>query len=509
MKFVEQEAKAELDLFEAKLEERTKQKLKVEGGYASYMRDVLSSCMAEGDPWAICYFKFTYLPLTRIIFPYQKKELAESFPELFILVDENNTTRLLFDNLDTAVDKLQNEDLYVAGVRYKDHIKENFDQTAEVLTQLETSFEPMISSYLVLNESRVFIVVASRISAQDGEYLGALLVGYELDYGRARADTSEILGVRPVLERCLQTPGEGQETLLASEELCKYELSRQEKGITFVHVNKKGQLIRPGTTLEEGKANSVSQLVKDFIKSHPSYVSDDLLAVAVPYHLDFILESESLLALLTVDLETAVSMFTTMKLILVVVGILVFLLGLILIQVLVRSFTKPFEQIDAGIHEIIGGNFDYSFPFAFREELPRSMAQSLTIMKAVLLGQPLPEDLERDDSWAENLQVEGNHAIPEAAAAERGAQDMEIEEVAASEMTETATEYFRRLFKEYLAARTALGENVSNITYIKFVEKIAKTEKSLREKFNCRQVLFKVVTKDKQVVLVPIKVVDK
>ena len=55
---------------------------------------------------------------------------------------------------------------------------------------------------------------------------------------------------------------------------------------------------------------------------------------------------------------------------------------------------------------------------------------------------------------------------------------------------------------------TTLGENTANITYIKFVEKIAKTEKSLREKYNSKQVIFKVATKDKQVVLVPLKVVD-
>ena len=53
---------------------------------------------------------------------------------------------------------------------------------------------------------------------------------------------------------------------------------------------------------------------------------------------------------------------------------------------------QPFEKIDSGVHEVIGGNFDYQFPFDYSEELPSSMAQSLNLMVAVLLGKPLPED---------------------------------------------------------------------------------------------------------------------
>ena len=52
---------------------------------------------------------------------------------------------------------------------------------------------------------------------------------------------------------------------------------------------------------------------------------------------------------------------------------------------------QPFEAIDTQ-HEVINGNFDYQFPFDYSEELPSSMAQSLNLMVAVLLGKPLPED---------------------------------------------------------------------------------------------------------------------
>jgi hypothetical protein len=130
-------------------------------------------------------------------------------------------------------------------------------------------------------------------------------------------------------------------------------------------------------------------------------------------------------------------------------------------------------------------------------------------MKAVLLGLPLPEDQERDDSWAADLRVAGGEEFQVNAAEITDEEIAKIEEVAADQIKESATEYYRRLFREYVDARRGLGENVGNITYIKFVEKVAKTEKGLRERFGCKQVIFRVHVRDKQVALIPIKVVDK
>jgi len=227
--FVNQEAKGLLTKFYETIEKKVLRKIRVEGGYAQYMTDMFGSCLAEGDPWAVCYFKLTYFPLTRIIFPEQKAELGDAFPELFILVDAKKTTRLLFDKLDTSVAKLQREDLFMAGVGFRNHVIENFDQSAEVLKQLRSSFEPMISSYLTIND-RVFVVVASRIEAVDGQYLGALLVGHELGKGLAWQDTAVTLGIRPVLEQCIEdTKAEADAANLTSDKLCEYEMSLQEK----------------------------------------------------------------------------------------------------------------------------------------------------------------------------------------------------------------------------------------------------------------------------------------
>lgn len=518
LRFVDKEAKEILDRFENSIAEQIKAPWDVKGGYARYMRDIYSSCLSESEPWPVCYFKMTYVPLSRVIFPEQKKVLGGDFPELFILVDpDGKTTRLLFDNLDKSLDSMMTEDIFRAATGYSHHIKKDFQLTAGVLEQVRDSFEPMISSYLVLPENRVFAIVASRVEGKSGDFLGALIVGYQLDRMLATEDTFGVLGVRPVLERCLDITVD-EDAAPASEKRCEYEMARQDKGITFLYRDKNPEPIVLGSTLG---AERLNQLVRFMNKNafQTKVTSEGFVGLAVSFPADFVPEGQSLSAVLSVDLENALSIFTTLKMVLVVAGIIVFLMGLMLIYLLVRAQAKPFEQIDAGIHEIIGGDFEYQFPFDFSDELPRSMAQSLTIMKAVLLGQPLPEDQERDDSWAANIQVVGDFdgpatEVPEGSSeATEIAEDTddlpaEIEEINAKDITESATEYYRRLFREYVEARQALGEETGSITYIKFVEKIAKTEKSLREKFGTRQVLFKVVQKDKRVVLLPIKVVD-
>jgi hypothetical protein len=508
LSFVEEEGKAQLDAFEDKVRARVKTRIKIESGYSRYMRDILASCMAEEDSFGVCYFKLTYVPLTRIIFPVQKKELGGLFPELFILVDQDKTARLVFDNLDSSVDDLRKEDLYNAGIRYKNHIIENFDQSAEVLKQIDSSFDRMISSSFVLNDRIVFVTVATRVEDSKGNFIGALIVGYELDNTRAREDTSAVLGLRPTLEKCLRTSSSDSTESMANEALCEYEMSRQVKGITYFAQNKKGQLLRAGTTIGDQQANALSQAVRKS-NGRMALLSDFPIALVVPFNLDYIHEAESLMAVLTVNVDAAMSMHTTLKVILVLASALIFMIGAALIHILLRSFIKPFEAIEAGIHEVIGGNFEYTFPFTHREELPRSMAQSLTIMKAVLLGQPLPEDVEAAANWGVDIRGDSEELLAEVAQpAESASGASAIETIAAAEVKESVTDYYRRLFKEYCDARQANGEDVSAITYVKFVEKLARTEKSLRDKYSCKQIRFRVEKKDKQIVLVPIKVLD-
>jgi hypothetical protein len=520
VEFVYQEASELLGDVATQIDSNATKVLEVEHGYAQFVRNYIwESCLAEQSPYAVCFFKQMWLPVTQILLPVLKEQMGRTFPELFVLLDDTNTARIVFDNLHASVDKLRvrevegasfessiDEAMFEAGTRYKDHIIENFEQIAPVLKKLdEPGGTGIISSHLTLNEDKVYVIVAARVRAPNGTNLGAFIIGYELGTGLAWEETAAVLGIRPVLQSCFNAHISKDENVTLNEALCDYEMSKQENGVTYVFRNRQGQTMRAGTSLPQSTAN---QLVQKSTELGPeaTNVTESLLAKSISMPTDYSPLGESVRAILTVDLEAAVSPFSTMKFILIVVGIIIFLIGMIVVQVLARSFAKPFEEIDRGIHEIIGGNFEYSFPFNFRDELPRSMAQSLSIMKAVLLGLPLPEDIERDDSWASSLRVEGESVVGELTT--ETSPDVPVDEVKASEVKESANEYYRRVFKEYVDAKSKLGEDTSKITYIKFVEKIAKTEKSMRERLGCKQVHFSVQVKDNQVILHPIKVID-
>ncbi len=71
---------------------------------------------------------------------------------------------------------------------------------------------------------------------------------------------------------------------------------------------------------------------------------------------------------------------------------LLFLFGLLAMMGLIHQFLRPALAIDAGIHEISGGNKSYWFPADHKQRLWSSMAHSLNGMVANLTGR----DLERE-----------------------------------------------------------------------------------------------------------------
>ena len=77
-------------------------------------------------------------------------------------------------------------------------------------------------------------------------------------------------------------------------------------------------------------------------------------------------------------------------------------------------------------------------------------------------------------------------------------------ELAAELEAEPEDEYYSRIFAEYVAAKEAVGENVSNITEDRFVKRLQANEKSLIKKHDCRMVRFQVHTRGTQVNLRPV-----
>ncbi len=244
------------------------------------------------------------------------------------------------------------------------------------------------------------------------------------------------------------------------------------------------------------------------------------------------------------------------------------LLGVLLIIILVggalfvlSQFTKPLVQIDAGIHEVINGNYDFVFPTddETKETLAGGMAHALNIMSCLLQGKEIPEDEDeagRAGDWGEDLTIDRPAApkkprmaavpglIPglappppkreftdepedEPAKADEGeAEDKPAGDAPAGEerlpsaevpledrvstaehqalTAETAETYYKRLFDEYIAARKDNGEPTASITFEKFRDKVIRNEAALRDKLNVPKVRFRVQLKGGKVSLKPI-----
>lgn len=211
--------------------------------------------------------------------------------------------------------------------------------------------------------------------------------------------------------------------------------------------------------------------------------------------------------LLILDRRVANAEIASKKNWILALSVLVFLVGFFIIHFLINQYTAVFKQIDQGIHELISGNNDYQFPFDYQEELPNSMAQSLNIMVALLLGRPIPEDEDAvTEEWAAEL-FAGAQTAPD----ESGEIAIDSRQISAltteDELKKESAElYYKRIYNEYIQAREQLGLPSEKVTYMKFIEKLVKNEALLKKKYRCRAIRFAVVIKDDKVTLKPVQI---
>lgn len=184
--------------------------------------------------------------------------------------------------------------------------------------------------------------------------------------------------------------------------------------------------------------------------------------------------------------------------------ILIVLLGAVLI--VIRSFVKAFEDIDQGIQEVIAGNKDYVFEVSGNHAFQEEMAQSLNLMSAFLQGKRMPDEEDDEVSssgWGNQFEVE---AVSQTGMmrATTGPQVTGVPMKGGSPATSEPLEaYQRRIFDEYVAARSNLGLGVDDLTFDKFAAKLMDNTEALKRKHEAKDVRFSVVVRDGKVVLKP------
>ena len=211
-----------------------------------------------------------------------------------------------------------------------------------------------------------------------------------------------------------------------------------------------------------------------------------------------------------------------------VFGILLFLLGSFLIVIATRDHIEALEQIDSGIHEVINGESEYEFKYEYKDERLSSMAQSLNLMVAVLAGRDIYYDDDSDSSWMESFLEEGSEwgdaddssgmesADPDDGQAPDHSDGLAtvtssahgaVHETTTAEdqalALEPAESYYRRIYGEFTQGQQAPGEEA--ISYVRFVEKVVRQERVLRNQMSCRMVRFRVIQRDDGPALLPVK----
>ncbi|MFH1531555.1 MAG: MXAN_5187 C-terminal domain-containing protein [Pseudomonadota bacterium] len=479
--------------------------------YIAKLGDILVSCMAEQEPWDVCYFKLTYLPLSLTLFGKLAEFYEDRLPQLFLLVDEDGQTgRIDIRNLSSLLRGDKDTDLYREATQYDAHRMQSFDRYVPQIEALRTSDDPSASVLFSDSQKKTYLAVVRRLMGKTGGVRGYVVVGFEVDEVLSKRDTRAVMGVRPRLEHCEQYRFAGEANIddaVLSEESCEYEAGLQVGAVTYLYRSSAGSMEVRGSSLAGTGGEEIARMVSSN-PGAPVVVSDQYLVGPVEIGLDYAKPGEQLVAALTVDRRNAERFYDGVCLWTILVGILVFLVGVVLMIWMTRASRLPYEEIDAAVHEIISGNLSHQIPFHFREELPNSLGQSLSVMRAVLLGEPLPEDQETDESWAAGLIVVGGDG-PDDVDEETGESlKAEPEIVKEKDLKETRTEYYQRVYKEFLDAKRQLGEDISTITFTSFVDRLVRTEKGLRERFGCKSVRFRVELKNKQVALIPLRIIE-
>ncbi|GAB4214262.1 MAG: hypothetical protein OHK0013_38810 [Sandaracinaceae bacterium] len=320
-------------------------------------------------------------------------------------------------------------------------------------------------------DGKALQVAVAPIRSDEGRVLGALLVGYDLSNGLASGE-AEMLG-RDVAfvwgDRVYSSSLDGGRPA----ELAAY-------------------LTGPGQTSTVAARDQA-------MTSAPFTVSlagEDYVAVVGP-----IPSSSAHVAMVVLgnrSAQLAKASSVSFILILMAVGLLVvgaygFVVG--------SSILSPIAQMEEAILQVINGRTDVRLDIQSADF--GGLAYRINQLINVFTGTP-----ETDESGA----VSGGQGAgwsdqqqPSAVAPASSSGEQEADpEVAARLATEPEDAYYTRIYTEYVAAKQAVGENVSNITQDKFVQRLKANEQALVKKHGCRMVRFQVQTQGTQVNLKPV-----
>jgi methyl-accepting chemotaxis protein len=247
---------------------------------------------------------------------------------------------------------------------------------------------------------------------------------------------------------------------------------------------------------------SVGGLAKDMLKNALAHQQTDVV------HAGELLVSSSPLAafgegqraLLVAAAPASLIQDPTALVLLPIFGALA--IGLVLVVVagvlLGNYITRPINMLEEGLLAILNGQTDKRF------ELDHAELGGLAFRIDQLLNQLM--GVEEDTTDAEGrLTVSGNpsrytESLDDNATTNGGQLDADaVQRLAA----EPADQYYARVYREYIAAKTAIGESTSHITESTFTSRIQSMESDAAQKYG-RPVRYQVQSRNKEVILLAV-----
>jgi len=179
-------------------------------------------------------------------------------------------------------------------------------------------------------------------------------------------------------------------------------------------------------------------------------------------------------------------------------GLLALVIVLVVMQIMWMRFVRPIDEIYNGVNEVISGDLEYSFGVPSVET--EGLCYSLNGMLAKLLGRP--EDEEEEEEGGEQDQATIKVKLGPLPPSVVNASDPSVAPLAA----ESDEDHVRRIYKEYMAALDAEGEDLEGFTLEDFKAKVQVNERLLISRYKCSKVRFRVETVDDEVVLSPVPI---
>lgn len=342
--------------------------------------------------------------------------------------------------------------------------------------------KPMHDVWLEDQEHKLFETAIAPIRSDAGSTLGALIVGYDLSNGVAKREGA-------MLDRDIAFLNDGN---VYSSSL-EVGAARDLRGFLFGPE-------AASTNSVLGGQSSVSRTWRATFNGQ-EYSGVTARLPLTPSHP----VAYAVLGNRTAQLEL-VSVVNVILILTVLGAILVVLYGFVIGSTIMR----PIEEIEEGVLAVINGRTDLRLETKSAEL--GGLAFRINQLLNVFTG---TEEQTEDEqgrvslppsagAWKDAAFTDAADAGAAKGAAANPDEPLDDPALAQKLAAEDEAAYSQRVYGEYVKAKQALGENVSNIPQDRFMQRLSGRAAALAQKHGCRLVRFHVETRGDQVLLRPV-----